>query len=121
MHRVGIAFAAAAVGVVVSAGVASAADGTVSNGSGRADWYEHADTLSVCDNKGDGRGVRGYIYRPNAGDPANGTVLIKASDPSDDGNCVSVSENIDESIAISIKVCNYQGASITNCVYKRLR
>jgi hypothetical protein len=120
MRRAGVAVAVAAVGVVVNAGLASAADGGVSNGSGGALWVENGDTLTVCDTLGDNKGVRGYIYRPNAGDPANGTVLIKASDPSNDGNCVSVSTNISETIAISIKVCNYQGASITNCVYGRI-
>jgi hypothetical protein len=123
MHRAGVAFAAAAVGVVVNAGVASAGDGSVwvGDNSGYATWVENGDTLTVCDMKGDGWGVRGYIYRPYAGDPANGTVLIKASDPSYNGECVAVSENIDESIAISIKVCNYKGSSLIYCEHKRLR
>ena len=123
MSRAGAVFAAAAVGIVVSAGVASAANGSVSvaDNSGYASWLENGDTLTVCDSKADGWGVRGYIYRPYSGDPANGTVLIKASDPSSDGNCVALSDNIDESIAISIKVCNYKGDSIIYCQHKRLR
>ena len=123
VSRAGGVFAAAAMGVVLSAGVASAANGSVSvsDNSGYASWLENGDTLTVCDSKADGWGVRGYIYRPYSGDPANGTVLIKLSDPSSDGNCEAVSENIDESIAISIKVCNYKGSSIIFCEHKRLR
>jgi len=123
MHRAGVACAVAAVGLVVGAGVAGAADGavTTANGSGYADWVENGDTLTVCDRAGDDKGVRAYIYRPNAGDPANGTVLIKGDDPNATDGCRTYAKNIDESIVISIKVCNYQGASITNCVYKRLR
>jgi hypothetical protein len=123
VSRAGGVFAAAAMGVVLSAGIASAANGSVSvsDNSGYASWLENGDTLTVCDSKADGWGVRGYIYRPYSGDPANGTVLIKLSDPSSDGNCEAVSENIDESIAISIKVCNYKGSSIIFCEHKRLR
>ncbi len=123
MRRAGVAFAAAAVGVVVNAGIASAGDGGVyvSDNSGYATWVENGDTLTVCDDKADGWGVRGYIYRPYAGDPANGTVLIKASDPSYNGECVSVSKNVDESVAISIKVCNYRDTNIIFCEYARLR
>ncbi|MEO6087522.1 MAG: hypothetical protein ABIQ18_30870 [Umezawaea sp.] len=123
MRRAGIAFTAAAVGVAISAGSASASDGSVftSNLSGHATWVENGDTLTVCDEFGDNMGVRGYIYRPNAGDPANGTVLLKGDDPSTTDGCASYSKNIDESIVISIKVCNYQGASITKCQYARLR
>lgn len=123
VSRAGGVFAAAAMGVVLSAGVASAANGSVSvsDNSGYASWLENGDTLTVCDSKADGWGVRGYIYRPYSGDPANGTVLIKVSDPSSDGKCEAVSENIDESIAISIKVCNYKGSSIIFCEHKRLR
>ncbi|MCG8925036.1 hypothetical protein [Lentzea sp. CC55] len=123
MSRAGVTVAAAAAALLVSAGVASAGDGGVSvaDNSGYADWIENGDTLTVCDQRADGWGVRGYIYRPYAGDPANGTVLIKASDPSYNGECVSVSENIDESVAISIKVCNYKDSSIIYCQHKRLR
>lgn len=123
VSRAGGVFAAAAMGLVLSAGVASAANGSVSvsDNSGYASWLENGDTLTVCDSKADGWGVRGYIYRPYSGDPANGTVLIKLSDPSSDGNCEAVSQNIDESIAISIKVCNYKGSSIIYCEHKRLR
>ena len=91
MRRAGIAFAAAAVGVVISVGSASAADGGLftANGSGHAKWTENGDTLEVCDDYPDNKGVRAYIYRPNAGDPANGTVLIKGDDPkTSDGCCV---------------------------------
>lgn len=125
MRRAGIAFAAAAVGVVISVGSASAADGGVytPNRNGYADWIESGDTLTVCDRVSDGKGVRAYIYRPNAGDPANGTVLLKGDDPktTDGDGCHSYSKNIDESIVISLKVCNFQGSSITNCAYVRLR
>ena len=123
MRRAGAAFAVAAVGVVLNAGIASAGDGVVwvSDSSGWATWTENGDSLQVCDMKGDGWGVRGYIYRPYTGDPANGTVLIKASDPSYDEQCVAVSKNVDESVAISIKVCNYKGDSIIFCEHKRLR
>jgi hypothetical protein len=77
-------------------------------------------TLEVCDADPDGRGVRGYIYRPNTADPWNGTVLIKASDPKFDDNCTSVSVNVDEYIQLSIKVCLYMGASIKNCTYRAI-
>jgi hypothetical protein len=123
MRRAGVAFAAAAVGVVVNAGGASAADGKVatSDNSGTATWVESSDTLIVCDKSPDGWGVRGYIYRPYVGDPGNGRVLFKLNDPSSNGVCVSASENIDESISISIKVCNYNGADVLFCEYRNLR
>ncbi|MEO6089178.1 MAG: hypothetical protein ABIQ18_39305 [Umezawaea sp.] len=123
MRRAGIAFTAAAVGVVVSAGGASAANGRVSTSynSGTAAWVESSDTLTVCDNIADGWGVRGYIYRPYIGDPGNGRVLFKLNDPSSNGACVSASNNIDESISISIKVCNYQGSDVLFCEYTNLR
>lgn len=123
MGRAGIAVAAAAMAVVVNTGVASAADGyvAVTDGSGHAYWVENGDTLYVCDDRPDNWGVRGYVYRPYAGDPKNGEVLIKDNDPSYDGNCSSLSKNIDESISISLKVCNYQGASVIFCEYTRLR
>lgn len=123
VRRAGVVVAVAAVGVVVNAGIASAANGSVSvsDNSGYASWLENGDTLTVCDSKADGWGVRGYIYRPYNADPANGTVLIKLSDPSSDGKCEAVSKNIDESIAISIKVCNYKGDSLIFCEHKRLR
>jgi hypothetical protein len=114
--------AAAAAGVMVTAGTAHASDAGlyVLDGSGHATWTENGDTLQVCDDEADGWGVRGYIYVPNSGDPANGTVLIKASDPKFDSECKSVSVNLDESIDLSIKVCNYQGDSIILCAYESI-
>lgn len=122
-RRAGTVLAAAAAGVMVTAGAANAADGGVwvADRSGYATWVENGDTLKVCDEAGDGWGVRGYIYRPYAGDPGNGTVLIKANDPSYNGECFALSKDIDETIPISIKVCNYQGASIIYCQYASLR
>jgi hypothetical protein len=114
--------AAAAAGVMVTAGTAHADDAgvAVADNSGRAIWIENGDTLRVCDDEPDGWGVRGYIYRPNSGDPANGTVLIKESDPKYDSECFAVSVDVDETIALSIKVCNYKGASIILCAYKAI-
>ncbi len=122
-RRVGTVLGAAAAGVVATAGGAYASDGRVdvADLSGYATWVENGDTLKVCDQRGDGWGVRGYVYRPYAGDPANGSVLIKKNDPSYDGECASVSQNIDESVAISLKVCNYQGSVVLLCQYTRLR
>ncbi|MFD6419840.1 hypothetical protein [Streptomyces sp. NPDC060194] len=82
----------------------------ISDGSGYATWTENGDTLTVCDTASDGWGVRGYIYRPYAGNPGNGDVLIKAS--SGGNGCVAVSKDIAENIAISIKVVNYKGDEI---------
>jgi hypothetical protein len=107
---------------MVTAGTAYANDATVDvlDDSGHATWIENGDTLFVCDDAADGWGVRGYIYEPNAGDPANGTVLIKASDGKYDNECASVSVNVDESIRLSIKVCNYKGASVILCGYRSI-
>jgi hypothetical protein len=111
--------ATAAAGVLLISGTAYASDAYVYvlDDSGWASWTENGDTLRVCDAEPDGWGVRGYIYRPNSGDPENGTVLIKASDGQYDNDCASVSVNVDESIRLSIKVCNYKGDSIVLCDY----
>ena len=109
--------ASAAAGVMVTAGTAYANDASVGmfDGSGRATWIETGDTLIVCDKAPDGWGVRGYIYVPESEGSADGTVLIKASDPKYDTDCVSASVDLDEHIDLSIKVCNYKGASVILC------
>lgn len=112
--------AATAASVLMVSGTAHANDiGIyVGNRSGWASWTENGDSLQVCDDRPDGWGVRGYIYEPNGrNDPGNGTVRLKASDPKSDGNCVAVSVDVNERITLSIKVCNYKGASIANCAY----
>jgi hypothetical protein len=111
--------ATAAAGVLLISGTAFANDAAVDvlDNSGFATWTENGDTLRVCDTEPDGWGVRGYIYRPDSGDPENGTVLIKASDGQYDTDCASAAMNVDESIRLSIKVCNYKGASIVLCDY----
>jgi hypothetical protein len=123
-RRVTTVLATAAATVLVTAGAAHAYDATVHvlDDSGHADWHDIGDELTVCDDRADGWGVRGYIYRPNPGDPGNGTVLMKVSDPQYDENynCEGVSVNISETISISIKVCNYKGATITLCDYKAI-
>ena len=121
--RTATVFAAAAAGVLLTAGAAHAADAYVSvlDDSGYATWTENGDNLQVCDRAADGWGVRGYIYRPYDGDPENGEVLIKASDPKYDTDCASVSKNLSETIPLSIKVCNYQGDKIVLCGYKAIR
>lgn len=121
-RRAGTVLAAAAAGVLLVSGTAYASDTSVSvaDGSGWASWTENGDSLRVCDTEPDGWGVRGYIYRPNSGDPANGTVLMKASDPKYDDDCVAVSVNVDETIRLSIKVCNYKDSSVTLCGYRAI-
>lgn len=84
---------------------------------GNATWTENGDTLTVCDTKADGYGVRGYIYEPYLDDFENGTVLIKGNDPSSDGNCASFAENISETIRIGMKVCQYKGDWVGYCHY----
>ena len=112
--------AAAAAGVMVTAGTAYANDAFVSvlDGSGNAAWIENGDTLSVCDSKADGWGVRGYIYVPDFDGSADGAVMIKVNDPSAAGDCVSASMDLPEQINLSIKVCNYKGDSIILCNHK---
>jgi len=114
--------AAAAAGVLVTAGTAYANDATVYvlDDSGYAYWIENGDTLTVCDREPDGWGVRGYIYVPDAPGSADGAVMIKASDPKYDTDCYSASVNVDESIRLSIKVCNYKGASVVLCDYRSI-
>lgn len=122
-RRLATAFALAGALTVLGAGAAQADDmqilialsGRLTSGIG--DWTENGDTLTVCDQRSDGWGTRGYIYQPTPGDPFNGTVLIKVSDPEHDGDCVAVSKNLSETISIAIKVCNYQGAKIAACEY----
>lgn len=88
---------------------------------GHATWTENGDTLKVCDDYPDGYGVRGYIYVPYTGNEENGTVLMKASDPSNDGNCVTTTKNISETGPLYIKVCNYAGAAIGPCNWVQIR
>jgi hypothetical protein len=90
------------------------------SGNGYGYWTENGDKLAAQDLYEDGSGTRAYIYRPNAGDPSGGTVLIKVS-ASDGGGTVSGSVNISETIKISLKVCNYSGAAISNCQFKSLK
>jgi hypothetical protein len=86
---------------------------------GSAYWHENGDSLEVCDDNPDGHGVRAYIYRPNpGGDAGNGTVLIKASDPSYNQICTWASQDISETISISIKVCRYAGDWVGDCKWK---
>jgi hypothetical protein len=103
----------------VDATSASASDAGYynSDSTGYASWVENGDTLTVCDLSADGWGVRGYVYEPYAGNEEDGTVLIKADDPSDDGDCTSVSKNISETVTIWLKVCNYAGASVVACYW----
>lgn len=120
IRRIATILAATCAFVMLVAGTAAADTSvytTTSDGwyAGSATWTENGDSLQVCDERADGYGVRGYIYLPNAGDHANGTVLIKASDPSYDPNCVTVSKNISETVTIAIKVCLYKGASVGRC------
>ena len=61
--------------------------------------------------------MRGYIYDPNLNDHENGTVLIKVNDSSSDGNCASTSRNINETMVIGIKVCQYKGDWVGSCHY----
>lgn len=88
---------------------------------GSAGWTENGDTLTVCDNVGDGWGTRGYIYVPDQPNPANGTVLIKGDDPKVSDGCHSFSKNISETTALSIKVCLYHGDTVDFCDYRRIR
>lgn len=114
--------AATAASVMFVSGTASASDTSLStpDHAGAASWTENGDTLRICDNDPDGWGVRAYVYRPNAADPWNGTVLIKGNDPKFDNDCTAVSEDVDEYIRLSIKVCLYKGASIKNCSYRSI-
>ena len=120
--RTAAVFAAATAGVLLTAGVAHADDDGVSvlDDSGYAIWTEVGDNLQVCDRAADGWGVRGYIYVPTTTGSANGTVMIKASDPKFDTECASVSVDLDEHIDLSIKVCNYKGASIVLCNWESI-
>lgn len=124
-RRISATFAAAAAVVLVSAGTAHAASWDVFvetfDSSGLAYWTENGDTLDVCDIRADGFGVRGYIYLPNASDPANGTVLFKGNDPSSAGDCTSFTKNIAENIPLGIKVCNYRGSDVVDCGWKWAR
>ena len=117
-RRIATVFAVAAGFVLLGAGAAYAdASITSVNDRGLAVWTENGDTLTVCDLVGDGLGARGYIYTPTPGDPANGTVLIKASDGNATDGCVSVSKNISETSTIGIKICSYAGSVVNNCRY----
>lgn len=121
-RRTATVFATAAAGVLLTAGAAYAdLRVDVLDASGYAIWTEDGDNLQVCDHAADGWGVRGYIYRPYDSDPANGDVLIKASDPKYDADCASASVNLSETIPLSIKVCNYQGNKIVLCDYAAIR
>lgn len=111
--------ATAAAGVVLLSGTAYASDTGLylTDGSGWASWTEKGDKLVVCDVDPNGWGVRGYIYRPNSIGSANGTVVMKASDPKYDDDCVATSVDVDETIRLSIKVCSYKGSSVVDCRY----
>jgi hypothetical protein len=124
MRRIATTLVATIAFVPLLTGTAAAGgDDKVHTWNGRTDdagmavWIENGDTLRVCDHSADGHGVRGYIYLPNPRDRANGEVLIKASDPKSDGNCVTASKNLNETINIAIKVCRYQGSWVGNCDY----
>ena len=125
MHRAGVAVAVAAVGVVINAGIASAADGYVytADNSGYADWIENGDTLTVCDRVADSWGTRAYIYVPDSPGSANGTVLIKGDDPktTDGDGCHSFAKDISETTRLSLKVCNFKASAIANCRHTSLR
>jgi len=127
IRRIATALTAASAVVLLSAGVAQAADTRVYTQDlwgtylGSATWTENGDSMEVCDTAADGWGVRGYIYVPNAPFPEDGTVLIKGNDPSSDGKCAAFSKNISETTALSIKVCIYRGSSVTYCEYRRIR
>lgn len=119
LRRTAAVFAAAVAFTVIASGTASASNTYVEAYGdaymGSADWVENGDTLVVCDERPDGWGIRGYVYQPNPGDPYNGTVLIKASDPKDDGVCAWVSKDLSETMTIALKVCAYKGARIEYC------
>ncbi|MEU8762872.1 hypothetical protein [Streptomyces sp. NPDC048659] len=122
-RKIRAAFLAGSAGfaLLATAGTAQAADTRIDllNGSGYAEWTENGDTLTVRDTRSDGRGVRAYIYRPYAGGPGNGDVLIKAS--SGGNGCVAVREDISETIRINIKVVNSQGSDIINPNWRVIR
>jgi hypothetical protein len=125
LRRIATVFAAATALVLGVAGTAYAHDQTVQLVDrwwgyhyGYATWTENGDTLKVCDTFSDGYGVRAYVYVPYTGDEENGTVLLKVSDPSNDGNCASTTKNINETTTISLKVCEYAGATIDSCAWE---
>ena len=84
---------------------------------GYAYWTENGDKVTACDTESEGWGVRAYIYTPYAGDPENGTVLIKVNAPSAASGCASSSVNISETANISLKVCEYAGSWVGYCNY----
>ena len=125
LRKTATVFAAATAIVLGAAGTAYAHDKTVELQDiwygfdyGYATWTENGDTLKVCDVYSDGYGIRGYVYIPNTGDEGNGTVLLKASDPSNNGSCVTTTKNISETTTIALKVCQYAGATIASCTWE---
>ena len=128
LRRTFTALAMTATAILLATSTAQAADVLVNTawpyeGRGSALWTENGDLLIVCDNWSDGWGARGYIYVPKAGDPENGTVLIKGDDPkhSETDGCRSYSKNISETTALSIKVCLYHGTEVKYCDYRSIR
>lgn len=127
LRRIATVIAAASALILGVAGTAYAHDKTVeldewfyNYALGDATWTENGDTLKVCDDRADGYGIRAYIYVPYTGDEGNGTVLVKVSDPSYDGSCVSTTKNISETTQISLKVCQYAGATIGECTWEQV-
>lgn len=126
IRRIATILAATSAFVMLVAGTAAADDMLVyaPNGeieqAGSAKWTENGDLLTVCDREADGYGVRGYIYRPYAEDYGNGTVLVKANDPSFGSGCTAVSTNISEVIPIAIKVCMYKGDWVGYCRWRSI-
>jgi len=122
IRRITTTFALASAFFLAVAGTAQADNGYIflNSGLGHANWIENGDRLEVCDDNPDGYGVRAYIYRPNSGDPGNGTVLIKASDPKYDYECASASKDISETITIYIKICRYAGSWVGDCNWKEI-
>ena len=121
--------ALAAAGIVAGTGTSYAgtvtpqSDGGVytTTGGGYASWTENGDTLSVCDIAGDGHGVRGYIYEPSSAGSSGGHVLIMGNDPESTDGCHAFYKNISETVAISLKVCEYQGTVVNDCDWVELR
>ncbi|WKK26295.1 hypothetical protein QZH56_12270 [Streptomyces olivoreticuli] len=89
--------------------------------AGHASWDDGARKLTVCDDKADGWGTRAYVYRPNSGDPGNGTVLLKVNDPNASGPCQHGYLASNPGGHISLKVCSYQGARVEDCDWKKIR
>ncbi|MFE6691869.1 hypothetical protein ACFVFQ_36045 [Streptomyces sp. NPDC057743] len=122
-YKVPAALALAGIGLVGMAQTATANDLTVytHDNSGHAKWFEAKHEIGVCDDKADGWGTRGYIYRPKHGDPGNGTVLLKVNDPSAKGHCGWGRLPQSPAGHLNIKVCSYKGAKIEDCTWAPIR